>query len=88
MANSPQAIKRARQSVKRTEHNQSRRAGMRTAVKKVLKALAAGEVKQAAELFKQACSAVDRVAGRGLITKNRAARYKKRLHARLKAANS
>lgn len=85
MANSAQAIKRARQNDKRALHNQSQRAGMRTAVKKTLKAITAGEKTQAQTAFRGAASVLDRMAGRGLIPKNRAARYKQRLHARLKA---
>ena len=85
MANSPQAIKRARQNSQRALRNQGQRAAMRTAVKNLLKAVTQGQKEVATEAFKLASSKLDRVAGRGLIPLSRAARYKKRLHAKLKA---
>ena len=88
MANSPQAIKRARQNKKRALHNHSQRATMRTAIKKMLKAIAAADIAKAKDAFKEAASLLDRLSGRGLVPKNRAARYKSRLNARLKKASS
>ena len=85
MANSPQARKRARQAEKRRQHNASRRSMMRTEVKKVLKAIAAGDRAGAEAAFKTAAPLLDRMAGSGLIHKNKAARHKSRLNARIKA---
>ncbi len=84
MANSPQARKRARQAEKRRLHNRSRRSMMRTYIKKVRKAIAAGDKEAAQALFKQAVPVIDRMAGKGLIHKNTAARYKSRINARIR----
>lgn len=85
MANSPQARKRARQNDKRRIHNHGLRSSMRTAVKKVLRAVRAGDRDAATAAFQRAVPVVDRVAGKGLIHKNRAARYKSRLNNRIRA---
>jgi small subunit ribosomal protein S20 len=58
---------------------------MRTAVKKVLKAIQAGDKTSAQASFKEAVPEIDRMVTKGLIRKNRAAHYKSRLSARLKA---
>ncbi len=85
MANSAQARKRARQAVKRRARNMSARSSMRTAVKRVLNAVNAGEKEQATDAYKAAVPVIDRMAGKGLIHKNAAARYKSRLNARVRA---
>ena len=85
MANSPQARKRARQNDKRRVHNHGMRSTMRTAVKKVLRAVRAGDREAAASAYQRAVPLVDRMAGKGLIHKNRAARYKSRLNDRIRA---
>ena len=85
MANSPQARKRARQAVRRRAHNASLRSRMRTSVKRVARALDAGDAEAAGAALKQAGPALDGAAGKGLIHKNKAARHKSRLNARLKA---
>lgn len=58
---------------------------MRTAMKKVLKAAQAGDRDAAAASFRTAVPLIDRLAGRKLITRNRAAAYKSRLNARVRA---
>ncbi len=85
MANSAQARKRARQAEQNRQHNASRRSMLRTYVKKVVKAIAAGDKDAAAEALKQAQPIIDRIAGNGLIHKNKAARHKSRLAAHIKA---
>lgn len=85
MANSPQAIKRARQAEKHRAHNAARRSMMRTYIKKVIKAIRSGDKGSAEEAFKQATPVIDRAAGQGLIHKNKAARHKHRLSAHIKA---
>ncbi len=85
MANSSQARKRARQAEKHRQHNASRRSAMRTEVKKVVNAIAAGNKDGATEAYKQAVPAIDRAANQGLIHKNKAARHKSRLNAQIKA---
>ena len=88
MANTPQARKRAIQNVKRRKHNHSQRSEMRTHVKKVLKALRAGDRSAAESAYKVAVPVVDRMAGKGLIHRNRAARYKSRLNDRIRQLDS
>lgn len=85
MANIQSAKKRARQNVKRREHNVELRSRMRTAVKKVLKAVQRGDKAAAEACFKAAVPEIDKMVGKGIIKKNRAAHYKNRLNARLKA---
>ena len=89
MANSPQARKRARQAVARNARNASQRSAMRTAVKKVVYALDAKDLEAAREAYKKAVPILDRMAGKGLIHRNKAARYKSRLnnHIRVLAAS-
>lgn len=84
MANSAQAKKRARQAEKHRQHNASLRSMMRTHVKKVAKAVAEGRKEDAAKLFAEATPVIDRMARKGLIHKNKAARHKSRLNAQLK----
>nr|VFK41562.1 MAG: ribosomal protein S20 [Candidatus Kentron sp. SD]VFK47625.1 MAG: ribosomal protein S20 [Candidatus Kentron sp. SD]VFK77709.1 MAG: ribosomal protein S20 [Candidatus Kentron sp. SD] len=58
---------------------------LRTYLKKVNKAIAAGDKAGAETAFKAAVPIVDRMAGRGLIHKNKAARHKSRLSAHIRA---
>ncbi|HLR78770.1 MAG TPA: 30S ribosomal protein S20 [Burkholderiaceae bacterium] len=85
MANTAQARKRARQSVARNKHNASMRSMMRTSIKRVRQAIEAGDKATAEDLFRKATSAIDRVADKNIIHKNKAARHKSRLAAALKA---
>ena len=85
MANSAQARKRARQAEKHRQHNASRRSMMRTYVKNVVKAIAAGDKEAATEAYKQAVPVIDRTANMDLIHKNKAARHKSRLNTQIKA---
>ena len=85
MANSKSAKKRAITSEKRRQHNASRRSMMRTLVKKVLAAIEAGDKELATKEFAAATPILDRFAAKGLIHKNKAARSKSRLNARIKA---
>lgn len=85
MANSPQARKRARQNDKARLHNASLRSMARTYVKKVLAAVQAGDVEAAKLAFNAAVPVIDRIADKGIIHKNKAARHKSRLNAKVKA---
>lgn len=85
MANIKSAKKRARQAVVRNARNASQRSMLRTAVKKVLKALEANDAEGAKAAFDQAQPIIDRYSARGLIHRNKAARHKSRLTARIKA---
>jgi small subunit ribosomal protein S20 len=85
VANIKSAKKRAKQAVVRNNRNASQRSMLRTAVKKVLKALDANDAEGAKSAFQSAQPILDRFSARGLIHKNKAARHKSRLTARIKA---
>ena len=85
MANSPQARKRARQNDKARQHNASLRSMARTYIKKVNAAIAAGDVESAKAAYTAAVPVIDRIADKGIIHKNKAARHKSRLNAQIKA---
>ncbi|WFF84016.1 30S ribosomal protein S20 [Delftia tsuruhatensis] len=77
--------KRARQDVKLNAANTSLRSKYRTAVKKVEKAVLTGDKAKATELFAAAQSVLDTIADKGIFHKNKAARDKSRLSAKVKA---
>jgi len=85
MANSAQARKRARQSEKQRQHNTSLRSEYRTAVKKVIKAVEAGDKSAAQAVYQQSVSVLDSIADKNIVHKNKAARHKSRLSAAIKA---
>lgn len=84
MANIKSAIKRARQNEKLRRHNSAQRSTMRTAVKKVLNAVNLGDAEKAQQAYQNAQPVLDKAVGKGLIHKNKAARTKSRLVARIK----
>lgn len=88
MANSPQAKKRARQADKRRAHNASLRSLVRTVIKKVNAAIEAGDAEQAKAAYSAAVPVIDRMADKGIIHKNKAARHKSRLNAHVKALSA
>jgi small subunit ribosomal protein S20 len=77
--------KRARQDVALNAANTSLRSHFRTVVKNVQKAVAGGDKVKAVEIFKAAQSVIDSVADKGIFHKNKAARTKSRLNAKVKA---
>ncbi|MEN5178985.1 30S ribosomal protein S20 [Comamonas odontotermitis] len=77
--------KRARQNVKLNAANTSLRSKYRTAIKNVEKAVAAGDKTKATELFAKAQSVLDTIADKGIFHKNKAARDKSRIAAKVKA---
>ena len=85
MANTAQSKKRARQADKHHERNASYRSMFRTFVKKVLSAIKAGDKTAAEAAYKEVVSVIDKTASKGLIHKNKAARNKSRLNARVRA---
>lgn len=85
MANTVQARKRARQAVQRRAQNMSLRSELRTAIKKVRKAVGAGDKAAAQAVFKESQSVIDSIADKRIIHKNAAARYKSRLSAAIKS---
>jgi small subunit ribosomal protein S20 len=85
LANSAQARKRARQGEKRRQHNASRRSLLRTRIKQVVGAIDAGDKEKAQAAYIKAVPVIDTMASSSLIHKNKAARHKSRLNARIKA---
>ena len=88
MANSPQAKKRARQAVKRRSHNASLRSLVRTVIKRVHAAIAAGDAELSKAAYGEAVPVIDRMADKGIIHKNKAARHKSRLNEQIKALSA
>jgi small subunit ribosomal protein S20 len=85
LANSAQSRKRARQAEIHRQRNASYRSMFRTFIKKVLAAIDAGDKEKARAIYSQAIPIIDKTADKGLIHKNKAARYKSRLNARIVA---
>ena len=75
MANTPQARKRVRQAVKARTRNAAQKSNFRSSIKKVLKSLAEKNKEQSNINFKEAMSIMDKLVVKGLIHKNKAARY-------------
>jgi small subunit ribosomal protein S20 len=88
VANSPQAKKRARQAEKRRSHNASLRSLVRTVIKKVNAAIGSGDQTAAKTAYDNAVPVIDRMADKGIIHKNKAARHKSRLNAQVKALSA
>lgn len=88
MANTPQAKKRARQNDKARAHNASLRSMARTYLKAVTNAIANGDAEAAKKAFAVAAPILDRVADKGILHKNKAARHKSRLNAQIKALSA
>lgn len=85
MANTPQAKKRARLNEKNRKHNTSMRSMVRTYVKKVISKIEAGNYDEAQAALKTAQPIIDSMVNKGIVSKNKAARSKSRLSARIKA---
>jgi small subunit ribosomal protein S20 len=85
MANSAQARKRARQAEVSRQHNASLKSTLRTAVKKVKKAIAAGNKAAASAQLQASQAVIDRIADKKIVHKNTASRTKSRLAQAVKA---
>ena len=85
MANIKSAKKRAKQSEVRRQRNASARSMLRTAIKKVVKAIESKDKAGAEAAYKIAEPLMDRYGSRGLIHKNKANRHKSRLTNHIKA---
>jgi small subunit ribosomal protein S20 len=84
LANIQSAKKRARQNIVRRTHNMALRSRLRSALRKVLTAVQAGDKAAAQQVYKAAVPEIDRLVTKGILRKNRAARYKSRLNAKVK----
>ena len=85
MAYSAQAGMRARQAEATRQRNASLKSALRTAVKKVRKAVAAGDKEAAAKQYQESQSVLDRIADKKVVHKNLASRTKSRLVQAIKA---
>ncbi|MFP4682833.1 MAG: 30S ribosomal protein S20 [Ectothiorhodospira sp.] len=85
MANIASARKRARQAEKNRHQNMAVRSRFRTAVKKVLKAVKSGDREGATEAYRAAVPVIDKTVSKGVIHRNKAARHKSRLNARIRS---
>ena len=88
MANTYSALKRVRQTERRTEVNRRNRTRLRHQIRAMRRAITAKDVKVAGELLPVTFSVIDRSAKSGIIKKNTAARYKSKLHLRVKALSA
>ena len=85
MANHVSALKRVRQTEKRTAANRSNKSHVRTSLRALREALAKGDAAAAETQYRATVSALDKSVRKGILHDNTASRYKSRLHARLKA---
>jgi small subunit ribosomal protein S20 len=88
MANTYSALKRVRQAERRTEYNRKNKSRLRHQIRAMRRALTGKDPKAAAALLPVTFSIIDRSAKSGIIKKNTAARYKSKLHARVKALSA
>ena len=88
MANSAQARKRARQAEKRRGQNASQRSMVRTYIKRVDAAIAAGDADAANTALTDAMPLIDKMVTKGIMHKNKAARHKSRLNKKVKALSA
>ncbi|MCF6300991.1 MAG: 30S ribosomal protein S20 [Proteobacteria bacterium] len=85
MANSASARKRVRQATKSRQHNMGLRSKARTYIKKVVSAIEAGDKKLAQQSYSEMIPVIDNIARKGLFHRNKIARHKSRLNAKIKA---
>lgn len=83
MASHASAVKAHRQSLKNREHNRQFRARLRNALKAIRSAIDGKDLAAAKKALRETVSLIDRLAGKGIIHKNAAGRYKSRIAARL-----
>ena len=88
MPNTKSAKKRLRQSLERRTRNRAVKSSLKTQVKKVLTAVEGGDTEASGNEFRAAAKKLDQAAAKGIIHRNKAARLKSRLSARLKAAKA
>jgi small subunit ribosomal protein S20 len=85
MANHFSAMKRARQTEKRTARNRANTSQVRSALRTLREALEKGDKAAAEQTYRQTVSALDKAIQKGVLHQNTASRYKSRLSTRLKA---
>jgi len=85
MANHFSALKRARQTEKRTARNRANTSRLRSTLRDLRESLAKGDQQSADQVFRQTVSALDKAVQKGVLHANTASRYKSRLNVRLNA---
>ncbi len=85
MANIASARKRARQAMHRRRANMAQRSALRTSLRLVTRAIAAGDREAANAAFRQAVPVIDGAVTKGLIHRNKADRQKSRLNRHIRA---
>jgi len=88
MANHYSALKRARQTEKKTVANRANKSRLRSDLRAMREAIANGDKTAAKSALSAAASAVDKGVQKGVLHKNTASRYKARLYARVRAISS
>jgi len=88
MANTYSALKRVRQTERRTEYNRKNKSQLRHQIRAIRRLILAKDAKAAAEALPRTFSEIDRSAKLGIVKKNTAARYKSNLHKRVKALSA
>ncbi len=81
MATHASALKAHRQSLVRRDHNREMRSALRTAIKNIRTAIDAKDADGARKHLPETVSLIDKMAAKGIIHDNAAARHKSRLHA-------
>lgn len=79
MANHVSALKRVRQTRRRTVRNRANASRVRTAMKKLHTALERGDKKTAAELYPATIAQIDKAIQKGVLHANAAGRHKSHL---------
>jgi len=85
MANHFSALKRARQTGRRTQRNRSNTSRLRSVLREMRQALSRGDKAAAEQAFPRTVSALDKAIQKGVLHKNTAGRYKSRISTRLNA---
>ena len=84
MANHVSALKRVRQTAKRTTANRANLSRVRRSLRALRETLAEGNAQAAAEQYRKTASVLDKGVQKGVLHANTASRYKSRLNARVK----
>ena len=85
MANHLSALKRARQTERRTTRNRANTSALRTQLRELRETIAKGDRAAAEQTYRQTVSALDKAIQKGTLHENTASRYKSRLSARVAA---
>jgi small subunit ribosomal protein S20 len=88
MANHVSALKRVRQTIRKTAHNRANKSLVRGSLRALREALVKGDAKAAGEQYRKTVSALDKSVKKGILHDNTASRYKSRLSARVKALSA